>query len=97
MSHKKVFYKHRITLKVTPQASINSCFWDNDLHIIKVYVTTAPEKGKANNAVLELLSKTLDLPKRNIIIVQGMTTRNKIIEIITTCSKEDLIIKLPKS
>lgn len=48
---------------------------------LKVYVTSAPEKGKANVAVIELLSKYLKVKKYDINILSGQHSRHKVIEI----------------
>jgi uncharacterized protein (TIGR00251 family) len=47
----------------------------------KVRVTAAPEAGKANNAVVRLLADTLVLPVREIEIVSGHSSRDKIVEL----------------
>jgi len=44
-----------------------------------VYVTVVAESGKANAAVIQLLSKTLSLPKSALSILQGQTARQKVI------------------
>lgn len=46
-----------------------------------VKVTVQPEKGKANEKVIELLSKHLKVPKSRITIVSGQTYKEKVIEI----------------
>ena len=45
--------------------------------MLKVSVTQSPEKGKANKAVVELLSKTLGLKKSQIELVAGDTSHQK--------------------
>ena len=49
--------------------------------VLRVYVTTVPEGGKANAAVLKLLAKALGVPKSRLRIVQGETGRDKVVEI----------------
>jgi uncharacterized protein YggU (UPF0235/DUF167 family) len=49
--------------------------------ILKVWVHPAPEKGRANAAVLELLAKHFGKPKNFLTILQGKTKGYKIIEI----------------
>ena len=44
---------------------------------LKVSVTAPPEKGKANDAVVKLLAKALDLPKHAVTIVAGETSQDK--------------------
>ena len=45
--------------------------------MLKVCVTQSPEKGKANKAIVELLSKTLGLKKSRIELLSGETSRQK--------------------
>jgi uncharacterized protein len=47
----------------------------------KVRVTAAPERGRANDAVLELLSATLSLPRGSVSVVSGRGRRDKIVEL----------------
>lgn len=68
-----------IRVRVTTKASRNCVNIEGDLY--RVFVTAAPEKGKANDAVLKLLSKTLDVPKSRLKIVKGETSRDKLIQI----------------
>ena len=44
---------------------------------LKVSVTQAPEKGKANKAILELLAKQLRLRKSQLELVSGETSQQK--------------------
>ena len=44
---------------------------------LKIGVTQAPEKGKANKAVIELLCKSLRLRKSQIELLSGETSRQK--------------------
>ncbi|MDR2635137.1 MAG: DUF167 domain-containing protein [Clostridiales bacterium] len=47
----------------------------------KARLTAPPVDGKANEALIELLSKEFGVPKRNIEIIKGATSRNKTVEI----------------
>ena len=49
--------------------------------VLKVKVRVVPEKGKANLAVVKLLSKALKIPKSTFEIVSGSTNRRKIVRI----------------
>jgi uncharacterized protein len=44
---------------------------------LKISVNQPPDKGRANEAVLELLSKALRIPKSNVTILRGHTSRQK--------------------
>jgi uncharacterized protein len=47
----------------------------------KVRVAAAPERGKANDAVLDLLAQTLSLPRSSVTLVSGAGSRDKIVEL----------------
>ena len=70
-----------ISVRLTPRASRNEIKgWAADADgqpILKISVTTVPEKGKANEALIALLSKSWKIPKRNITITHGETARTK--------------------
>lgn len=44
---------------------------------LKVCITQAPEKGKANHAILKLLAKALGLKRSQIELVSGQTSPQK--------------------
>jgi uncharacterized protein len=47
----------------------------------KIRVAAVPERGRANDAVLELLAETLAVPRANVTLVSGGASRNKIVEL----------------
>ncbi len=47
----------------------------------RIKVSTAPEKGKANKRIIEILSREFGAKKRDIRIVSGRTSDRKIVEI----------------
>ncbi len=47
----------------------------------KLRVAAAPERGKANDAVLELLAATLAVPRSSVTLVSGGSSRDKIVEL----------------
>jgi uncharacterized protein len=47
----------------------------------KVRVTEAPERGRANDAVLRLLAETLAVPRAAVTLVSGHGGREKIVEL----------------
>ena len=46
----------------------------------KVWVKAVPEKGRANEAVIEALSVFLEIPKSNIRLMSGQTSAQKTFE-----------------
>jgi uncharacterized protein (TIGR00251 family) len=49
--------------------------------ILYVKVTALPQKGQANRALLELMAQTLGIPKSNIEIIRGQSSRSKVISV----------------
>ena len=47
----------------------------------KVRVRAAPERGRANEAVLRLLSETLRVPLSGLEVVSGRAARDKVVEL----------------
>jgi uncharacterized protein len=45
----------------------------------KVRVSAAPERGRANEADLDLLAERLELPRRQLSIVSGHAAREKVV------------------
>jgi uncharacterized protein len=48
----------------------------------KVRVTAAPEAGKANDAVLALLASTLDIPRHDLALASGASSRDKVVRLV---------------
>lgn len=70
----------RLRLRVTPgagRAAVVGRYGDG----WKVRVTAAPEHGRANEAVLRLLSAALGLPRNALTLVSGHGARDKIVEL----------------
>ena len=76
-----------LQLRVVPKAKRNSIEIGDD-GLFKVRVTAAPERGKANDAVITLLSKLIGVPKRDIQIVRGHTARNKLVRVEGATTKQ---------
>lgn len=70
-----------IKIKVIPKAKQN-LVKEIDKNKFKIYLTCAPEKGKANQALLKLLSGYFNVSKSSLCIIKGELSRNKIIEIL---------------
>ena len=54
---------------------------NNKLESYTVWVKEKPEDGKANEAIIKILSKYFNTSKSNIILVSGQTNRDKIFNI----------------
>ena len=78
----------RVRLRVVPGAG-QTAVVGRQGDAWKVRVTAAPERGRANAAVLELLSDTLALPRASVSLVSGHGGRDKIVE-LTGISEAEL-------
>ncbi|MGE3954886.1 MAG: DUF167 domain-containing protein [Parachlamydiales bacterium] len=69
-----------IQVKVIPKSSENRVVGFEG-EVLKVKCTAAPDKGKANDALVALLADYYDVPKRAVRIVRGETDSRKVVEI----------------
>jgi uncharacterized protein len=67
-------------VKATPKAAKNDIVGIRNGAVV-VKVTAAPEKGKANSAVIALLAEHIGVPKSALELVSGDTDRNKVVRI----------------
>ena len=70
----------RLRLRVSPGAR-RSAVVGRQGDAWKVRVAEAPERGRANEAVLRLLAEALTLPRTALTLVSGHGTREKIVEL----------------
>lgn len=82
----------QLRIKVVPGARNEGIEWLGDL--LKIKVRVAPEKGRANTAVEELLARRLALPASAVKIVAGFTSPLKTVEIESVADLSTLRQKL---
>jgi len=66
----------QIAVRVTPKASRNRIVFQDG--VIRAYVTTVPEGGKATKEVVKLLARALGVPKSRLELLRGATSRDKV-------------------
>ena len=66
-------------VRVTPHAKQNKVVESDG--VLRVYTTVAPENGRANAAVVELLAEYLGVPKSRIKILRGLSGRDKVVSV----------------
>jgi len=66
---------------MTPRAGKNEILKISDAEY-KIRVTAPPEKGKANEAVTNLLADYFKVPRSLVKIIAGKTARIKIVDIV---------------
>ena len=70
----------RFSVRLQPRASKNEITGLQGFSL-KVRVTAPPVDGMANQALIDFLSETLQIPRRDVRIVSGVTSRTKVVEI----------------
>ena len=66
----------QIAVRVTPKASANRITHENG--VLRAYVTTVPEDGKATAAVIKLLARALGIAPTRLTLIRGATVRDKV-------------------
>lgn len=70
-----------IACRVTPAARLTALTVVDG--VIRVQVSVAPEDGKANRAVAELLARALGVAKSRLELIRGQTARDKVFRLLS--------------
>jgi len=84
----------KLQIKVVPGSS-RDCVAGWLGAILKIRVSAAPERGKANAAVERILTRALRLPKESVRITSGKTSAQKTVE-IDGLEHEEVVCRLSK-
>ncbi len=92
-----VFEDHiRLSVRLTPNAGRDGVetfeAGADGEEYLKARVTAVPEKGKANKALIALLSKKMKIAKSSFEVISGETARKKILRI--DGDPEEIVLKL---
>ena len=68
-----------LRIRVSPKASRNLI--KEEEGYLKVYLTKPAQDSQANNQLIELLAQHLKVKKYRIKIIQGLKSRDKVVEI----------------
>ncbi len=70
----------RIQIRVKPNSRTEEVSQEGDSFIVKV--KEPPKEGKANQAVIRLLSEHFGVPKSRVRILSGIKSKNKVVEVV---------------
>jgi uncharacterized protein (TIGR00251 family) len=75
----------RVAIHLSPRAKSNRLLGiaaaPDGGHALKASVTAPPQDGRANEALLQLLARTWHLPRRDLSIVAGASSRKKTVRV----------------
>lgn len=71
---------NQLEIRVTPRSSRNKVEISPDGNV-KVFVTSPPADGEANDAVLKILSKALSVAPTSLAVLRGHKSREKVIDL----------------
>ena len=75
----RILKQKRFKIIVKPNSSKNQIIkWDSDKRAFRVNIKARPESGKANLEIIKYFSKLL---KKDIKIISGLTSKQKILKI----------------
>lgn len=77
----------RLRVRVSPSAG-KAGVVGRQGDVWRIRVTPAPERGRATEAALRLLAETLDIPRRNVSLVSGHASRDKLVSVAGLTSTE---------
>ena len=70
----------KLKIRVIPKAKQNKVTKEKER--LKVYLTSPPIEGRANKALIEVLADHYNVKKRQIKIIKGLKSRDKVVEIL---------------
>lgn len=70
----------RLTIRLSPRASRDEVVGMREGMLV-VRVTAPPVDGAANEALVRLLAKLLDVARSDVTVVSGKTARTKVVEV----------------
>lgn len=79
----------RLDVYVQPRASRSEIVGEHD-GALRVRLAAPPVDNAANEALVALLAKALGVPKRDIRVVTGATSRRKVVEVSGVTAEEVL-------
>lgn len=86
----KDFVSLIIEVKVLPQSG-KALFIVDKSGILKCFIKAAPEKGRANKEVIDVIAKKIGIAKSLISIICGATGRKKLIKIHADITYEQIL------
>lgn len=81
-----------LQVKVKPSAKENKILLDS-AGCLQINLQASPQEGKANKMLIQYLAKSLSITQKQITILQGATSRRKLIAINVSGAEQEKLIK----
>ena len=78
-----------LKIKVEPRSSRSEVVGPYG-EALKVKLTSPPVEGKANKELVEVLAKEFGIPKKDVEIISGQSSKNKTVRLIGVKSIDDI-------
>jgi uncharacterized protein (TIGR00251 family) len=75
-----------VAVRVTPRAARDDIALEGDR--LRIRLHAPPVEGAANAALVELLARILDVPRRSVTLERGATSREKVVAIAGLSAEE---------
>ncbi|CAA9989577.1 conserved protein, unknown function [Plasmodium knowlesi strain H] len=85
-----------INLRVKPNAKNTSIYFNSDREVLNINIQEQPINNQSNIAIIGYFSDILDLKKRDISIVSGLKSRDKVL-MVSNISLDDLNSKIAEN
>ncbi len=76
----------RILVKVIPKSSHSDIKIDGN--VIKVWLHSPPNEGRANQELVRMLAKKFSIAKSRVEILSGFASKNKLVDILGVTDEE---------
>jgi uncharacterized protein len=83
-----------LEIKVVPSSGRQALVVDPGGALIKVYLKSPPEAGKANRELVSFLAKSLGCTLGQVTLVSGAASRTKRVKIDLALTREEVLSKL---
>ncbi|MBP6869469.1 DUF167 domain-containing protein [Candidatus Babeliales bacterium] len=80
----------KVEVKVVPGSGKSGCVIDKQQRL-KCYLKAQAEDGKANHELIKFFAQICHVTQRDVEIVVGWTSRNKVISVNSTMTYEQLL------
>ena len=80
----------KVSIRIVPNSNLDKICGFTDDKKLRIKLKVKPQKGLANKYLIKYLSKEYGISRRDIVILNGLYSRNKLIEFSNLCEEKFL-------